>query len=117
MLRPGGRIAFLTIHAAEGLDAAGRRAAHRHGPRMVNASSDYASLLARAGFREIRSYDVTREYLRISLAWERARRRHVAALVATLGEARVRELQSDSRLNIAGIRRGLLRRSLFVATR
>jgi len=117
VLRPSGRMAFLTIHTADGADTADRRAARYYGPRMVNASSDYQSLLARSGFHDIRAYDLTTEFLRISLAWERARERHADALIAALGEARVREMRSDSRLNIEGIRRGLLRRSLFVATR
>jgi hypothetical protein len=110
-------MAFFTIHTAPGLDETGRRLAYRHGPRMVNSRGDYASLLERAGFREIRAADVTREYLRISLAWRRARDRHLSELRASLGEARVRELESDSRLNVEGIRMGLLRRSLFVVTR
>jgi hypothetical protein len=84
---------------------------------MVNSRGDYASLLERAGFRDVRAVDVTREYLRISMAWRRARDRHLRELRASLGEARVRELESDSRLNVQGIRLGVLHRSLFVAVR
>jgi hypothetical protein len=108
-------MAFFTIHAAPGLDETGRRLAHRHGPRLVNSRADYAALLEQAGFRQVRSVDVTREYLRISKRWYEARRRHEAALRAQLGDARVREMERDSRLNIEGIRKGVLRRSLFVA--
>jgi len=110
-------MAFFTIHTSPGLDQTGRRLAYRHGPRMVNTRSDYAALLRRAGFREVRAIDVTREYLRISLRWQRARARRLPALRASLGELRVRELETDSRLNIEGIRLGLLRRSLFVVVR
>ena len=109
-------MAFFTIHAAPGLDEAQRRLVYRRGPYMVNSRcGDYASLLARAGFGDVRVTDVTREYRRISVAWLRARERHLQELRASLGEARVREMQSDSRLNLEGIRMGLLRRSLFVA--
>ena len=84
---------------------------------MVNSRDEYASMLARAGFHDVRVTDVTKEYLRLSVAWQRAYERHLPALRASLGEARVREMQSDSRLNLEGIRMGLLRRSLFVASR
>jgi hypothetical protein len=109
-------MAFLTIHT-EAEDAMGRKQARHYGPRMVNAHGGYVQMLLNAGFRDVRVTDVTREYLRISLAWRRARDRHVEGLRAALGEARVKEMDSDSRLNIAGIERGLLHRSLFVATR
>ncbi len=110
-------MAFITIHTPADLGASGRRLAYRHGPRMVNSRSDYASLLERAGFRDVRCTDITNEYLRVSLGWYDARTRHGDELRKTLGEARVREMESDSRLNIDGIRKGLLRRSLFVASR
>jgi hypothetical protein len=110
-------MAFFTIHADPHLDAAGRRLAYRHGPRMLNARGGYLSILERAGFRGIRATDVTKEYLRISSGWQRAYAHYADDLRAVLGDARVRELQSDSRLNVEGIRRGLLRRSLFVAVR
>jgi hypothetical protein len=82
---------------------------------MVNSRVDYAEMLRRAGFRASRSVDVTREYLRVSERSVRARNRHVAALTAALGEARVREMEHDGRLNLQGIRKGFLRRSLIVA--
>jgi hypothetical protein len=110
-------MAFFTIHAAPDLDEAGRRLAYRYGPRMVNARGDYAAMLSNAGFRDVRVSDATREYLRISRAWLRVTQRYRPDLRASLGEARVREMLADSRLNIAGIERGLLRRALFVATR
>ena len=110
-------MAFLTIHAAPDADSAQRRAASKYGPRMVNSPADYASLLERAGFRDVRAIDLTREYLRISLRGNRARERHIEGLRAQLGEARVRDMTSEGRANLEGIRRGVLRRSLFVATK
>ena len=108
-------MAFFTIHTPPGLDQSERRLAYRRGPYMVNGRGDYQSLLARAGFREVRSVDVTREYLRISQRWYAARGKHEPALRAQLGDARVREMERDGRRNIEGIRMGVLRRSLFVA--
>jgi hypothetical protein len=75
------------------------------------------SLLERAGFRDVHADDVTDEYLRISRAWHKARDRYRDELRANLGDARVNEMESDSRLNIEGIERGLLRRSLICAVR
>jgi hypothetical protein len=110
-------MAFITIHTPRGLDAAARRLAYRHGPRMVNSSADYVSLLERAGFHDVRATDTTREYLRISRARYSALARHQDSLREALGEARFREMEQDSRLNVRGIRLGVLRRSLFVAVR
>ena len=108
-------MAFLTIHARPEANAAQRRAASRYGPRMVNSPADYATLLERAGFGKVRAIDLTREYLHISMRWDRARARHVEELRAQLGEARVREMTAEGRANLEGIRRGVLQRSLFVA--
>jgi hypothetical protein len=110
-------MAFITIHTPSDLDAAARRLAYRHGPRMVNARREYVSLLERAGFRDVRAMDITRDYLRISRGWYRARAQYQVELRTALGDARVREMESDSRLNIEGIEKGLLRRSMFVATK
>lgn len=110
-------MAFITIHTPPDLDAADRKRAYRHGPRLVNSSSDYASLLERAGFRDVRTTDITREYLRISRGWIRARGKYQTELRAALGDARVREMESDSRLNLEGVQKGLLRRSMFVAVK
>jgi hypothetical protein len=110
-------MAFITIHAPPDLDASGRRRAYRLGPRMVNGRGSYVSLLERAGFRDVRETDITREFLRISRGWYRSRERHQDELRAALGDERVREMERDSRLNIEGIRVDVLRRSMFVAVR
>ena len=108
-------MAFITIHTPPGLDAADRKRARRHGPHLVNSSSNYAALLEHAGFHDVRATDITREYLRISRGWNRARVKYQTELRAALGDARVREMESDSRLNLEGVQTGLLRRSIFVA--
>ena len=117
LLTPGGRIAFITIHTPPDLDATRRRLAYRLGPRMVNSRGDYASLLERAGFHGVKATDITREYLRISRDKCRALERHQNELRAALGEARAREMQSDSRHNVDGILKGVLQRSIFTAVR
>lgn len=110
-------MAFITIHTPADLDPLGRRNAHRLSRGMVNSRGSYESLLQRAGFRDIRATDITKEFLRISRGWYRARERHSDELSAALGEARVREMESDSRHNIEGILKGVLRRSLFIAVK
>ena len=109
-------MAFFTIHAAPRLSAADRKRARRHGPRLVNARGDYASMLRAAGFRRVVSVDVTREFQSISARWMHARERHRDAVIASVGEARYREIRRDSALMQRGIELGLLRRSLFIAT-
>jgi ubiquinone/menaquinone biosynthesis C-methylase UbiE len=115
LLKPGGRMAFITIHTPPSLDAADRKRARRYGPHLVNSSRDYASLLEHAGFHDVRATDITSEYLRISRGWKRARDKYQSELRAALGDVRVREMESDSRLNLEGVQKGLLRRSIFVA--
>jgi hypothetical protein len=109
-------MAFYTIHAAPALPPRDRERARRHGPRFVNARSDYVSMLQAAGFARIAARDVTREFERIQVRWLRARERHREAIIAAVGEERHRELCSDGRLSLRAIQLGLLRRSLFVAT-
>jgi hypothetical protein len=84
---------------------------------MVNSRGDYASLLERAGFHAVKATGITREYLRISRDKCIALERHQNELRAALGEARAREMQSDSRHNVDGILKGVLRRSILTAVR
>ncbi len=116
LLKPGGKTAFYTIHAAPGLSAADRRRAWGHGPRMVNARYEYVTMLRSAGFSNVVAVDVTREFQRIATRWMRARERHRDAVIASLGEARFQEIRRDNAKFQRGIELGLLRRSLFVAT-
>jgi SAM-dependent methyltransferase len=117
LLKPGGRMAFITIHTPGDLDLMGKRLAHRYGPRMVNSRLEYPVMLDDVGFRDVCSSDITREYLRISRAWYKARGRYDEELRAALGDERACEMECDSRLNVKGIERGFLRRSMFVAVK
>jgi cyclopropane fatty-acyl-phospholipid synthase-like methyltransferase len=117
LLKPSGRMAFTTIHTPPDLDAARKKLAHRYGPRMVNSRLEYPVMLDGVGFRNVRSTDITNEYSRISRAWYKARGRYDEELRAALGDERVCEMECDSRLNVHGIERGLLRRSVFVAVK
>ena len=57
VLRPGGRMAFLSIHPAADLTPSERRRASRDGPVHVALSRPHRELLARAGFRNTASYN------------------------------------------------------------
>jgi len=108
-------MAFYVIHTPTGLGARERARARRHGPRLVNSRSGYASMLRSAGFTHVREVDVTREFGRINLRWLRARLRHEAEMRRAAGDQYTEERIADARTQARGIDAGLLRRSLFVA--
>ena len=117
MLKPGGRIAYYTIHLADGLTPAQRRRGAAAGPNCVAARAPQDQLLRTAGFREIAATDVTGEYLRLARAWRAARDRREAGLRAVQGDARFDEQRADNLAQVAAIEARLLRRSLLTATR
>lgn len=115
VLRPGGRIAFTTIHVAPGLPQTHRRRAARAGPPAVAMSSNYSSLLRSAGFVAIEDVDLTAAYLTTIRAWVG----HAERFEAELGRAGLpgpfAEKLDRRRIAWAAIEAGLLRRSLYVA--
>jgi cyclopropane fatty-acyl-phospholipid synthase-like methyltransferase len=117
LLRSGGRLAFTTIHAAPGLDARQRRRAHRAGPVGVATRADYPTLMARAGFVDFVQVDVTSAYATTQRAWYEAAERQAEALRRLTSDAEFAEAQADRRLTADAIGAGILRRSLFTATR
>ena len=116
-LRPGGRTAFLTIHTAPGLGRKDRQRASRDGPFAVAAPREHRAMLASAGFVEIGETDLTDEFERVALAWIETSDQHHDRLAQVLGEQDLGERQADRRLQLRAIQDGLLRRSLFTATR
>jgi cyclopropane fatty-acyl-phospholipid synthase-like methyltransferase len=117
LLRPGGRLAFTTIHAVPGLNSHQRRHAHRAGPVNVATRADYPTLIARAGFTDIVQIDVTRDYAATQRAWYEANERRAAAMRRLTSDAEFAQAQADRRLTTDAIAAGLLRRSLFTAIR
>jgi hypothetical protein len=94
-----------------------RRRAHRDGPIAVASHRAYADLLERAGFTAIEERDRTAEFSAVARAWIEQWDRHHDDLVALYGAAAVEERQRERRLQLAAIEDGLLRRTLFSATR
>jgi cyclopropane fatty-acyl-phospholipid synthase-like methyltransferase len=117
LLRPGGRLAFTTIHPAPGLDARQRRRAHRAGPVDIATRADYPTLIARAGFAGIVQVDVSRDYATTQRAWYEANERHAEAIRRLTSDAEFAQSQADRRLTADAIAAGILRRSLFTAVR
>ena len=117
VLRPGGRLAFTTIHVAPGLDGPRHRRAVRAGPPHVATRRPYPELVAQAGFIDVIEIDVTDDYARTQRAWldanEAACRRVRLAVTSDKAFALG---QADRRRAKAAIEDGLLRRSLITAT-
>lgn len=117
LLRPGGRLAFTTIFVAPGLDPQRQRDAQRAGPVHVTARRPYPELVGQAGFVDVIEVDVTTEYERTQRDWYEAAEQRAAELRTVISDTQLAEAQADRRLTLDAIGAGLLRRSLFIATR
>lgn len=117
LLRPGGRLAFTTIHVTPGLDDRQRRRARRAGPIGVATRAEYPTLIARAGFADIVQVDLTSNYAMTQRAWYEAAEQRAEAIRRLTSDAEFAEAQADRRMTADAIAAGLLRRSLFTARR
>ena len=117
LLRPGGRLAFTTIFVTPGLDPQQQRDAQRAGPSHVAARRPYPELVAQAGFGDVAEVDLTAEYQRTQRDWYEAAEQRADELCALMSNGQFADAQADRRLTLDAIAAGLLRRSLFVATR
>lgn len=117
MLRPGGRLAFLTIQPTPELSAADRRRAHRVGPVGVAVRTSYPSLLNTAGFVDIGEADLTADYLTTQKAWIESTEHHADAVREAMGEADYEERMRSRRESQAAIEGGLLSRFMYWAER
>ena len=110
-------MAFLTIHLAPGLSAAHRARARASGPRAVDSRGEHGSMLRNAGFDVIVERDVTAAFLDTARAWLRESEAMADDLTGLEAAGGFDERQEDRRTMIAAIEDGLLRRSLFVASK
>jgi len=117
LLGPGGRLAFTTILVTPGLDPQQQRAAHRAGPIHVAVRRPYPELVAQAGFVDIVEVDLTAEYARTQQDWYEAAGQRADELRALTSDVLFADAQADRRTTLDAIAAGLLRRSLFIATR
>lgn len=116
LLRPGGRLAFLVITVASGLDPRAHRRAVRAGPSAVAARRPLPRLVADAGFVDVAETDVTSQYATTAKAWLTARERHRAAL-ERLDAAGLADQQRSMAAAVKAIEDGLLERSLVEASK
>ena len=115
LLCPGGRTAFFTIHIPPGLSRTERRHAIRAGPPAVSARHDHRTLLAAAGFANIRETDVTEEFSSTLQAWLEYASGREPELRQAMGDELFDARRSDRRIQSAAVDAGVLRRSLFSA--
>lgn len=117
LLRPGGRMAFTTIHVAPDLDARRHRRAVRAGPVQVATRRPYPELVAQAGFQDVVAHDVTPDYARTQRAWLDGNESKAAEVRRLISDRDFALAQADRRVAQAAIDEGLLRRSLITASR
>ena len=113
LLRPGGRLAFFTIHVAQGLSLADRRRAFSAVP-VAAAGPDVGDLLRRARFEVVEETDLTSAYAQTARDWLAARLKHREEL-RPLDPATYDDRVARGRSLIPVIEAGLLRRSLYLA--
>jgi len=116
LLRPGGRLAFTTIHVAPGLDSGTHHRAVRAGPPHVATRRPYPELVAQAGFVDVTEIDVTDDYARTQQAWLDGYEAHSEQLRSVISDTDFALGQSERRRTRAAIDDGVLRRSLLTAT-
>lgn len=117
MLRPGGRLAFLTIQPTPGLDPAARRRANRSGPSGVAVPTSYESLLHTAGFVDVVATDLTAEYRDTQQRWIDAMARRETALRDLSGDLLYEERQEERATTLAALDAGILARFRYTASR
>jgi cyclopropane fatty-acyl-phospholipid synthase-like methyltransferase len=117
LLRPGGRMAFTTIHVTDDLDRRAHRRAVRAGPWQVATRRPYAELVARAGFTDVRIEDVTGQYGATQRTWLEQTQANERALRGLAGDMVFELGQRERRRTRAAIDEGLLRRVLIAARR
>ncbi|HVE18779.1 MAG TPA: hypothetical protein VNB52_06830 [Ilumatobacteraceae bacterium] len=74
-------------------------------------------LLRRAGFVDVTEVDGTEEFRAVATEWIDQWDGHRDALTAVYGEPEFESRQHDRRMQLRAVEDGLLRRSLFVASR
>ena len=117
LLRSGGTLAFTTIFVTPDLDPQHRRRAHRAGPIHVAARRPYPELVKQAGFLDSVEVDLTTAYARTQRDWYDAANQRADELRRLTSDTEFADAQADRRVTLDAIAAGLLRRSLFIATR
>lgn len=116
-MRPGGRLAFVTIQPMPGLSARRRRRANAVGPPAGAVRTSYESMLHTAGFVDITAEDRTAEYRSTQAGWLAAVDAREVAIRAMVGDEEYDTRRQNRLATAAAIDDGLLGRFLYTATR
>ena len=118
MLKPGGRLAFYTIFAAEGISVGDRATALRLRPLALSwRDLSVRDLLSRAGFEHIQETDLSEEFLRVQRLFVTSQTRHAEGLRPLKPPGDFDRDLKVSTKQIPLLERGIIRRALFVAHR
>jgi hypothetical protein len=74
-------------------------------------------MLRDAGFVDIEEHDWTNDFVRVARAWIAQWDEHRVELTDALGDVEFEDRQTERRIQLRAVEDGLLRRSLYVATR
>ena len=116
-LKPGGRIAFLTIQPTPGLDDRRRRVANQLGPQEVTLRTSYQSLLRTAGFSDISAKNVTEEYRSTLRRWIDATETRKILIRKLVGDDVYEQRAANREQDLQAVDDGLLSRFQYTATR
>ena len=116
MLKSGGRLAGYVIHTPTDLTPDARQRAAELGPSEVLADAPPDELARAAGLSVIAYEDVTEEFDAMCDALTSARSRLEPQLRTTEGNDVYEEERVKKDAMLEGVRKGLLRRCLLVAT-
>ena len=115
LLRPGGRMAFITIRPADGLSSARLEQAAEHGPPEVSVAAAHEAMLEAAGLIDVDTVDLTDEFSRTQQAWVDEWLQNHDALADLLGPEALEERNNDRKAMRFAIDEGLLQRTLYTA--
>jgi len=116
VLRVTGRMALTVISLATGLTALQKARAIEAGPLFVEAPMAYPELLRETGWRVIEVQDLSAASIALCGQFIASDNERREALIELLGQSDFDDRQSLWHARLSGLREGLLRRQLFVAT-
>ncbi len=115
VIRPQGRLAFSVIYLAPGLTGADHERAVASAPDFADSETSYLDLLGETGWQILEEQDLSGNMADTCARQLSADEAERDELTIMLGEAEYEERVEHWRNELAAIKDGLIRRSLFVA--
>ena len=116
VLRVSGRMALTVISLATGLTALQKARAIEAGPLFVEAPMAYPELLRETGWRVVEVQDLSAASIALCRQFIASDNERGEELIELLGQSDFDDRHSLWHARLSGLREGLLRRQLFVAT-